>query len=101
MKIARWFGALGFVALASLGCLAQAAEFTPEQKGAIEGIIREYLLKNPDVLQEALGELVRRQQEALHIAQEESEEYDPQSLKWDEVIELNTDCDVSLEQLLR
>ena len=48
---------------------------------------------------EELGPLVRRQQEALHIAQEESEEYDPQSLKWDEAIELNTDCDISLEQL--
>jgi protein-disulfide isomerase len=80
MKIARWFGALGFVALASLGCFAQAAEFTPEQKGAIEGIIREYLLKNPDVLQEALGELERRQQETQRGAQRDAVESEKQAL---------------------
>ena len=31
-----------------------AAEIPPEQRAAIEGIIHDYLLKNPDVLIEAL-----------------------------------------------
>jgi len=33
-----------------------AAEITPEQRGAIEAIIHDYLLRNPDVLIEALRE---------------------------------------------
>ncbi len=79
MKLTRWLGALAFAALASSG-FAQAAEFTPEQKGAIEGIIREYLLKNPDILQEALGELERRQQETQRSAQREALESEKQTL---------------------
>ena len=80
MKIARSFGALGFAALVSLGCAAQAADFSPDQKSAIEGIIREYLLKNPEVLQEALGELERRQQETQRSAQREAVESEKQVL---------------------
>ncbi|MBM1170160.1 DsbA family protein [Microvirga arabica] len=44
--------------------LAQPASFTPDQREAIGGIVREYLLKNPEVLQEAFTELQRRQQVA-------------------------------------
>ncbi|MFC1457902.1 MULTISPECIES: DsbA family protein [Microvirga] len=44
--------------------LAQPASFTPEQREAIGGIVREYLVKNPEVLQEAFTELQRRQQVA-------------------------------------
>ena len=44
--------------------LAQSAPFTPEQREAIGGVIREYLVKNPEVLQEAFTELQRRMQEA-------------------------------------
>ncbi len=44
--------------------LAQPAAFTPEQRDAIGGIVREYLLKNPEVLQEAFTELQRRMQQA-------------------------------------
>ncbi len=44
--------------------LAQPAPFTPEQREALGGIIREYLIKNPEVLQEAVTELQRRQQVA-------------------------------------
>lgn len=43
--------------------------FTPDQRTAIEGIIKEYLVKNPEVLQEAIGELERRQAEAQKKAQ--------------------------------
>jgi protein-disulfide isomerase len=48
---------------------AQAPMFTPEQRGAIGSIIREYLLQNPEVLQEAISELERRQGEAQKTAQ--------------------------------
>lgn len=57
---------LSAAALAPAG--AQTA-FTPDQRTAIEGIIRDYLLKNPEVLQEAIGELEKRQAEAQRKAQ--------------------------------
>jgi protein-disulfide isomerase len=41
-----------------------AAEFSDAQKGAIESIIHDYLLKNPEVLREAFGELEQRQARA-------------------------------------
>ena len=56
----------------SLGALAPAGAqtaFTPEQRTAIEGIIKDYLIKNPEVLQEAIGELEKRQAEAQKKAQ--------------------------------
>ena len=42
------------------GC-ADAAEFTTAQKAEMGGIIRDYLVQNPEVLQEAMSELERRQ----------------------------------------
>ena len=48
---------------------AQAPAFTPEQRGAIGSIIREYLLQNPELLQEAISELEKRQGEAQKTAQ--------------------------------
>src|SRR4051794_18341133 len=43
--------------------------FDPQQRQAIEQIVKNYLLKNPEVLQEAMTELERRQQEAQKTAQ--------------------------------
>lgn len=40
---------------------APTVQATPEERARIEAIIRDYLLKNPEVLQEALVELERRQ----------------------------------------
>jgi protein-disulfide isomerase len=40
---------------------ASTTTTTPEERARIETIVREYLLKNPEVLQEALVELERRQ----------------------------------------
>ena len=54
---ARWWAAaLWFGALIMLlpGHAAPAAEFTPEQKKAIEAIIRDYLANNPEALLDAL-----------------------------------------------
>ncbi len=49
--LALWLGL--FVALLPLPT-ALAADFTPEQRQAIESIIRDYLTKNPEVMLEAL-----------------------------------------------
>lgn len=48
---------------------APAAAFTDAQRQAIEGIIKDYLVKNPEVLQEAIAEGERRQQETQKLAQ--------------------------------
>jgi protein-disulfide isomerase len=45
------------------GAMAQAPGFNDGQKDAIRAIIKEYLIKNPEVVQEALVELDRRQKE--------------------------------------
>jgi protein-disulfide isomerase len=43
---------------------ARAQLFSPEQKGEIEKIIRDYLLRHPEVLQEIVQEMERRQAQA-------------------------------------
>jgi protein-disulfide isomerase len=40
---------------------AQAQSFSPDQRGEIERVIREYLLSHPELLQEVMGELEKRQ----------------------------------------
>ena len=39
----------------------QAQDFNPTQRGSIETIVREYLIAHPEVLQEAMAELEKRQ----------------------------------------
>jgi protein-disulfide isomerase len=55
--------AFGLVALAACAGLAPVAaeSFQPGQKSEIEQIIKDYLLKNPEVLRDALTELEKRQ----------------------------------------
>jgi len=43
---------------------ARAAEFSTPQRGEIEVIVREYLIAHPEVLQEAMAELEKRQSAA-------------------------------------
>src|SRR5271170_1166015 len=43
---------------------ASAQSFSDDQKQAIEGIIKDYLLKHPEVLQEAMSALEKKQQDA-------------------------------------
>jgi protein-disulfide isomerase len=43
---------------------ARAQSFSDDQRQAIEGIIKDYLLKHPEVLQEAMTALDKKQQEA-------------------------------------
>ena len=39
---------------------AQASPFTDAQRAGIEAIVKDYLIKHPEVLQEALAEIDRR-----------------------------------------
>ena len=38
---------------------ANAQSFSPEQRGEIEKVIRDYLLRNPELLQEVIQEMVK------------------------------------------
>jgi protein-disulfide isomerase len=49
---------------AAVPSLAGAQSFSPAQRGEIEKIIRDYLLRNPEVLQEVIQEMERRQAQA-------------------------------------
>ncbi|SFU59111.1 Protein-disulfide isomerase [Methylobacterium sp. 174MFSha1.1] len=49
--------------------LATSGPMSDVQRQAIETVVREYLLKNPEVLQEAMAELEKRQQDAQKVAQ--------------------------------
>jgi len=44
--------------------MARAQTFSPEQRGEIEKIVRDYLLRNPELLQEVIQEMERRQAQA-------------------------------------
>jgi protein-disulfide isomerase len=46
--------------------------FSPEQRSALEAIIKDVLLKNPEIIQEALVELEKRQQQAQVDAQKQA-----------------------------
>lgn len=46
-----------------------AAEFTPSQQTEIKALIKDYLFKNPEIIQEALNELEKRQAENEKAAQ--------------------------------
>ncbi len=54
---------LGFAALLAFAAphTSRAAEFSTPQRGEIETIVREYLIAHPEVLQEAMTELEKRQ----------------------------------------
>src|SRR5579871_4184998 len=58
--IKRLTGA-GAAALMMLALPVAAQEFSPIQKNEIERIIRDYLVSHPEVLQEAIAELDKRQ----------------------------------------
>ncbi len=49
------------LALIALPTTAPAQSFSPDQRGEIEKIVREYLLNNPQILQEVMSELEKRQ----------------------------------------
>ncbi len=48
---------------------ARAADFSPEQKETIRALIKDYLISNPEIIQEAMNELEKRQTENEKAAQ--------------------------------
>jgi protein-disulfide isomerase len=54
-------GLAAATALTALPAVAQPATFSPEQRREIERVIKEYLVSHPEVLQEAINELEKRQ----------------------------------------
>ncbi|MBF9232467.1 DsbA family protein [Microvirga alba] len=58
-------GALAF----GPSAMAQNAVFSDQQRQAIGEIVKDYLMKNPEVLQEVIGELEKRQAEAQRVVQ--------------------------------
>lgn len=57
----RFLAAALVAALLAWPLAARAQSFSPEQRGEIERIIKEYLLKNPELLQDVMSELEKRQ----------------------------------------
>ena len=57
-------GAIALTSLASHAASAQTQQFGATQRSEIERIVREYLIANPEVLQEAMAELEKRQASA-------------------------------------
>jgi protein-disulfide isomerase len=53
----------GFALATALPAAAQAPAFNDAQRKAIQDVVRDYILKNPEVIQEALMEMDRRQKE--------------------------------------
>jgi protein-disulfide isomerase len=60
-SILRSLPAATALLLAALVLPASAQNISPAQRGEIEAIIKDYLVKNPEVLQEAFSELEKRQ----------------------------------------
>ncbi|MHB2168102.1 DsbA family protein [Alsobacter sp. R-9] len=56
------------LATAALVSQARAQDFTDKQKAAIGEIVKDFLIKNPEVIQDALIELDRRQKEQERVA---------------------------------
>jgi protein-disulfide isomerase len=60
----RLFATAVMASVTMFPALASAQSFSEGQRGEIERIIREYLVSHPEVLQEAIAELEKRQQVA-------------------------------------
>lgn len=65
-------GAIAIVAMTTAGHAVQAQEFTAEQKKAIETMVHGYIVAHPEVLQEAMAELEKRQQTAQEAKQQQA-----------------------------
>jgi protein-disulfide isomerase len=59
----------GLLAVAPAAVAQQPGAFTDQQKQAIGEVVRNYLLKNPELLQEVMAELEKRQSEQQRVAQ--------------------------------
>ena len=61
--------AVGLVLVMMMPLPSRAADFSPEQKESIRVLIKEYLIANPEIIQEAMNELEKRQTENEKAAQ--------------------------------
>jgi len=62
-RTAMLFAAAMLLALPTAAS-AETQKFSPEQRHEIEGIVKEYLLAHPEVMQDVMAELEKRQQSA-------------------------------------
>lgn len=60
---------VGAMAFAPLAIAQTASPFNEQQRQAIGEIVKDYLLKNPEVLQEVMAELEKKQAEQQKVAQ--------------------------------
>jgi protein-disulfide isomerase len=63
LAVLAWLGAFALPARAQ-----QAPVFKPEQKAAIEQILKDYIMAHPEIVQDALLEMDKRQKEAENAA---------------------------------
>lgn len=93
-------GAAAVLAVATAGGAAQAQtpDFTPEQKKAIESMVHSYIVAHPEVLQEAMAELEKRQQTAQEAKQQQALTTEKETLlkSKNAVVVGNPDGDVTL-----
>jgi protein-disulfide isomerase len=61
-----------WLALSAPVAIAQQSSFTSEETTAIEEIVRNYLIENPEIMREVFAELERRQEAAQQLAREEA-----------------------------
>jgi protein-disulfide isomerase len=64
--------ALAVILAAGPAPAQQAPVFTDQQKAAIGDLVKEYLLKNPEILQDVMAELEKRQKEAERVTQKQA-----------------------------
>jgi protein-disulfide isomerase len=79
LKICQAAALLGALTLAP-AAMAQSAVFNEQQKQAIGEIVKDYLIKNPEVLTEVIAELEKRQAEAQQVSQASAVKETQQSL---------------------
>jgi len=68
LKTCRAAALMGALAIGP-AAMAQSTVFSEQQRQAIGEIVKDYLLKNPEVLTEVIAELEKRQAEAQRVAQ--------------------------------
>jgi protein-disulfide isomerase len=52
-----------------LGTAPAAAQMTPEQRGEVEQVVRDYLLANPEIIEEAYGALQEKRKQEASLSQ--------------------------------
>lgn len=86
-----------WLALSAPLAVAQETRFTGEETRAIETIVRNYLLENPEIMRDVFAELERRQEAAQQLAREEALRDSQQALfAGDDVVLGNPNGDVTL-----